>query len=91
MKDMKGFYDTRSVIVHGGTLKTKHGPLLARVDAIRSYVRRLLRSFVSLAASGDATYKPKFFEEQLDAVLLDETERERLRTALGLVDAGAGM
>jgi hypothetical protein len=82
---MKGFYDTRSRVVHGGDLKTKHQQCLARLEELRSHVRRLLRSFVAFGVSPPHGYSKGFFKERLDAVLLDATEREKLRRALGLI------
>jgi Apea-like HEPN len=84
LKTMKDFYDTRSKLVHGATLKAKHHQCLQRVDDLRSLVRRLLRAFVGLAANPPEIYNKAFFNEQLDMALIDATERERLRTALGL-------
>jgi hypothetical protein len=81
---VKDFYDTRSKLVHGEELREKHRLLLAKVDDLRCLVRRLLRSFVALAASPPGTYDRSFFEEELDVALVDATEREKLRTALAL-------
>ena len=83
-KLMREFYDTRSKIVHGGTLKPAHQQHLANVEELRSLVRRLLKSFVTFAVKPPDGYSKKFFKEQLDAALLDATEREKVRTALGL-------
>lgn len=83
-KLIREFYDTRSKIVHGGSLKSTHQKHLANVEELRSLVRRLLRSFVAFAVSPSGGYSKQFFKEQLDAALLDATEREKLRGALGL-------
>lgn len=84
LKSVKDFYDTRSRVVHGGLLRDKHRHCLGRVDDLRFLVRRLLRSFVAFAASPPAGYDKTFFDEYLDIALLNATEREKLRTALGL-------
>jgi hypothetical protein len=81
---MKGFYDTRSQLVHGGYLKKKHEDYLARVHELRSLARLLLRSFVALATNPPSGYGKSFFKEHLDATLVNATEREKLRAALGL-------
>ena len=84
LKSVRDFYDTRSRVVHGGSLKDKHQDCLRRVEDLRFLVRRLLRSFVAFAASPPAGYDKTFFNENLDIALLNPTEREKLRTALGL-------
>jgi hypothetical protein len=84
LKVIKEFYDTRSRLVHGGELKEKHQLRLAKVDDLRSLVRRLLRSFVTFAASPPGTYDKSFFKDQLDLARVDASEREKLRAALGL-------
>jgi hypothetical protein len=81
---MKGFYDVRSALVHGGRLKQKHRARLGALDDLRAHVRRLLRSFVHLAASGHEIYNQQFFQEHLDETLVDQVERGKLRFALGL-------
>jgi hypothetical protein len=81
---MKGFYDTRSRIVHGGNLSSKHQQYLGKIEELRSLVRRLLRSFIAFAINPPAGYGKRFFAERLDAALLDAAEREKIREALGL-------
>jgi hypothetical protein len=85
LKLIKGFYDTRSRIVHGGSLDKKHQERLQRIDELRSIVRRLLRSFVEFAVAPASGYDKAFWQEQLDATLVDGAQREKLREALGLV------
>ena len=66
LKAIKGFYDARSRIVHGGRLGKKHCASLAAVNDLRDIVRRLLRSFVVFAAD-DARHVDKgFFAKELD-------------------------
>jgi hypothetical protein len=89
LKLMRGFYDTRSTIVHGGSLKTKHQKDLGNFEVLRALVRRLLRSFVAFAVRPPKEYPRSFFRENLDAALVDSMEREKLRATLGLSDAGA--
>jgi len=84
LKLMKGFYDTRSKLVHGGHLKKRHRDHLAQVHELRSLARLLLRSFVAFATNPTSGYGKALFEENLDATLVDATEREKLRAALGL-------
>jgi len=83
-KLMKDFYDTRSRLVHGGHLKKKHEMRLAKVDELRSLVRRVLRAFVAFATNPPSVYRRSFFETELDAALVNTAEREKLRVALGL-------
>jgi hypothetical protein len=82
--EMKAFYDLRSRLVHGGSLKEKHRQLVADAEPLRNYVRSLLRGFIYLALTPDPKYGRQFFQERLDAALQDETERLRLRSALGI-------
>jgi len=81
---VKGFYDTRSALVHGGRLKEKHQQRLAAVDELRSIVRRLLRAFVGSAAKAGHNYDKAFFKKHLDAALVSSAQRENLRQALEL-------
>lgn len=83
--DMKRFYDVRSKIVHGATLRGWRPEMLARADDARELVRRLLVAFARLAASSATTrYTKSFFQDDLDAVLQDEQARRRMLRDLGL-------
>jgi hypothetical protein len=82
--EMKAYYDLRSRLVHGETLKEKHRQLVADVEPLRHIVRALLRGFIRLALTPGHGYGKQFFQERLDAALLDEAERHRLRSALGI-------
>jgi hypothetical protein len=82
---MKDFYGVRSTIVHGGTLNAKQRRRLDNFDELHLVLRKLLRSFVSFSANPPRSYTKKFFTQLLDITLVDATERETLRTALGLV------
>jgi len=82
---VREFYDTRSTIIHGSTLGTKHRALLARLDELRTLVRKLLKALVIFAAGPSSAYYTKgFWSKQFDAALLDANEREKLRAELGL-------
>ena len=70
LREVKEFYDTRSRVVHGAQLNEKHKGRLARVDELRSIVRRLLRSFVAFAVAPVDGYGRAFFKERLDTALL---------------------
>jgi len=87
LKTIKGFYDARSRIVHGGRLGKKQSASLAAVDDLRDIVRRLLRSFVLFAADDARKVGKRFFTEELDAALVDTRCREHLRELLGLVES----
>jgi len=84
LEDVRSFYDTRSKLVHGKSLKKKHLANLERVDELRATVRCLLRAFVGFAATGPSNYTKEFFEAHLDAALVDASQRAALRTAIGL-------
>lgn len=84
MKLVKGFYDARSKLVHGGSLKQKQTDLIARVDELRALLRRLLHSFVLLAIDESSPFGHQFFVSDLDSALVSGAARERLRTAMGL-------
>jgi Apea-like HEPN len=81
---MKAYYDLRSKLVHGESLKEKHRRLIGDVEPLRDLVRGLLRGFIHLAITPDHSYGKRFFQERLDAALHDESERMRLRGALGM-------
>jgi hypothetical protein len=84
-KLVKGFYDTRSRIVHGGALGKKHQDRLQHIEKLAEIVRGLLRSFIGFAIAPAASgYRKSFWEEELDAALLDAARRETLRKALKL-------
>jgi hypothetical protein len=84
LKLVKGFYDTRSRIVHGGAIGKKHQDRLQDIERLAEIVRRLLRSFVEFAIAPVNSYERSFWEEELDAALLDAAKREKLREALKL-------
>jgi Apea-like HEPN len=84
LEDTRGFYDTRSRIVHGGPLSNKQRGYLDRIDEARDHVRRLLRGFVHLAVSEGHGFDRKYFEKPLDGDLLQEDRRAKLREAMGL-------
>jgi hypothetical protein len=84
--EMKAYYDTRSRVVHGAQLKSKHQQHLINQGPLQTYVRRLLRGAVHLRTETDGSYSKRFFDEDLDAALLDRESREPLRRAMGLTD-----
>jgi hypothetical protein len=84
LKLLKDFYDTRSRVIHGANLKEKHQALLVRVDDLRNIVKRVLVAFIRLGNTRPNEYGKNFWQEKLDAVLVNTVERERLRVALGL-------
>jgi hypothetical protein len=83
LKLIRDFYNTRSAVVHGSEVRDRHQPMLQRVDELRAIVRRLLKSFVAFAVTPRDGYG-KAFWKQLDVALVNATEREKLRTVLGL-------
>lgn len=90
LKAVKGFYDTRSRIVHGGRLGKNQNASLTSVDDLREIVRRLLWSFVRFAADDARRIEKGFFAQELDAALVNASRREHLRELLGLEEPGNG-
>jgi hypothetical protein len=82
--EMKEYYDLRSKLVHGASLKDKHRTLIADPEGLRHFVRELLRGFIHLAVDPQPSYGKQFFKQRLDAALQDESERAELRNALNL-------
>lgn len=85
LKLIKGFYDARSRIVHGGRLTDKHAKSLLAVDELRGLVRTLLQSFVTFAADNSRKNGNSFPKNELDAALINAKTREEIRMLLGLV------
>ncbi len=91
-ESMKGYYDTRSRVVHGGSelynrqgqLKDKPRSYLENQEDLRDFVRRLLVGFLRLAVSSGHSFDNTFFEDRLDSALLHSTRRSELRLAMGL-------
>jgi Apea-like HEPN len=86
LKTIKGYYDTRSRIVHGGRPSNKHSTFLSSVDELRNTVRRLLRCFVLFAADDSRKVDKQFFAQNLDAALVNAGERDKLRMLLRLTE-----
>ena len=84
LKILKDFYDTRSKVIHGATLRAKHQALLQRVDELRNIVKRLLVAFIRLGNKNSAEYGKSFWQEKLDGTLVNTVQRDKLRVALGL-------
>jgi hypothetical protein len=70
--------------VHGGAIGKKHQDRLQQIETLAEIVRCLLRSFVGFAIAPVSGYERSFWEEELDAALLDAAKREKLREALKL-------
>jgi len=83
---VKGYYATRSRVVHGGQLKERDRLRLQAVDDLRGIVRRLLGGFVHLAASDDHPFDREFFERRLDGALIRSADRVSLRSQMGFSD-----
>ena len=82
--EMRAFYDTRSKVVHGGTLEAKHRAQLDNYSALRDYVRRLLVAYMHLATTSGHGYEPKPLRNRLDSILQDAQQLSALRAAMGL-------
>jgi hypothetical protein len=87
---MRGFYDTRSKLVHGGELNAKHHERLQKLNDLFAIVRRLIKCFITFAANPPPGYNRQSFEEKLDAKLLGAIERNNLRAALRLNQSPIG-
>lgn len=93
---MRGYYDTRSRVVHGGSelynnkgqLKDKPRWHLENQEDLRNVVRRLLIGFLRLTISSGHSFNKVFFREKLDSALLHGVQRSALRLAMGLEENG---
>lgn len=82
--EMRAFYDTRSKVVHGGTLEVRHRAHLDNYPALRGYVRQLLVAYMRLATTSGHGYEPRPLRKRLDSLLQDAQQRSALRAAMGL-------
>jgi hypothetical protein len=83
-RQIKTYYDTRSRVVHGERLKTKHEESLQNLEAFQDAVRRLIVGFLRLTDTAPSPYGKTYFKERLDETLLHSGERSALRCAMGL-------
>ena len=89
---MKGYYDTRSSVVHGGSrLYNRSGQLkdrprwhLENQQDLRDFVRRLLVGFLNLSLASESSFDSDFFDGKLDSALIHAQRRSELRVAMGL-------
>ncbi|MEJ7578835.1 MAG: hypothetical protein WKF74_17700 [Pyrinomonadaceae bacterium] len=79
--EMRGYYDSRSKVVHGGELEPKHLEHLRDHELLVAYVRRLLIGFVRLAIRGELS---KEFYKTLDGTLQHSERRNIIRSYMGL-------
>jgi hypothetical protein len=82
--DIKAWYGIRSRLVHGDVLSGPQRERLAGAEDLREIVRRLVTGFIHLTLSEPDRYSKKFFKEELDAALIDDTTRDELRQTLRL-------
>jgi hypothetical protein len=82
--EMRAFYNTRSKVVHGGTLEVRHRAHLDNYPALRGYVRQLLVAYMRLATTAGHGYEPRPLRKRLDSLLQDAQQRSALRAAMGL-------
>jgi hypothetical protein len=81
---MRAWYGVRSTLIHGAVLKSAQMERLAAVDELRDLVRHMLRGFIRITVDEEsANYDRRFFEQQLDAALLDGSRRDALRRFMG--------
>lgn len=84
LRDMKSYYHTRSAIVHGSRVKVNDTKLINDDEPLRAILRDLLVGFLHLAESSDYTVGKKFYDEQLDEILLHASHRDKLRSEMQL-------
>jgi hypothetical protein len=92
---MKGYYRTRSSVVHGGSrLYNRSGRLkrtprwhLENQQDLRDFVRRLLVGFLHLSLALEHQFNSDFFENRLDSTLLHNEKRSELRAAMALEES----
>src|SRR5215207_1129083 len=80
-EQMKGYYDTRSRVVHGEQLRVPHRQRLENQQPLREWLRRLLAGFLRLTLSSEDSLRQTF--KKLDSALLHSTQRSELRIAMG--------
>jgi hypothetical protein len=81
---MKRYYDLRSKIVHGSSLKPDERAFVNDDAELRDIVRRVVRAVIYATAHTNIRLTGKYIDEQLDRALLDTEARHDLRRALGL-------
>ncbi len=79
--EMRGYYDTRSKVVHGGDLKPKHVEIISNHEQLVEFVRRLLRGFIWLVIKDEVS---EGFYKSLDGLLQHSSKRSELRMKMGL-------
>lgn len=81
---VKSYYDLRSKIVHGSSLRTAERALVDDDAELRDIVRRVVRAVIYATAHADIRLTDKYIDKRLDRALLDTEARQDLREALGL-------
>jgi hypothetical protein len=79
VKNMKGFYDLRSKIIHGSgyKLNSKLKTRLQQADSLREIVRRTILAVMAVMLDTNMTTKQ--FEELLDHIVFDQQKREEVQ------------
>lgn len=77
-KEVKGFYDLRSKIVHGTALKTKQVGWLKNLDLLREMLRTVLLSVLGLVTDG---FELSGLPDLLDDLALDDERRKQVQVA----------
>lgn len=90
-EQMRGYYDTRSRVVHGDRLRNKHRQHLEDQQALRDMVRRLLVGFIRLTISSGHSFGKTFFKQRLDSSLLHGRRRAELLVAMGLKESDGAL
>ena len=84
LKQIRGYYDARSKVVHGSRIEAKQRAALQSVDDLRHHARQVLRGMVHFAATRAQGDEEELFKGDIDAALVHSGHREQLRRALGL-------
>lgn len=80
---LKTYYTVRSVLVHGGPLKSGHLQLIQNDEPLRSIVRRMLVAFLHLAIH-PTNWTLEQLVKQADRCLIHSSNRQEIQTAAGL-------
>jgi Apea-like HEPN len=80
---LRKYYEIRSKVVHGGSLKAKDNKHLNEDEPLRNIVRRMLNAFLHLATHPASWTLDKAIKEA-DRTLLHADKRKELQAAMGI-------
>lgn len=85
---LRKYYDIRSKIVHGTTLKASESSLVQNDEPLREIVRKALRAFLHLIAN-PCEWTVGKLSNDLDTVLLHSGKRLALQKAMSILPLGS--